>query len=113
MHKDKRAKALDRWNSEQDLHIVATKVSTVCFINAAYLFCSWEPQQTVHQLTYRKINIYQIILSKNSLSTSVGDPDPRVIGPPGSGSISQRYGSASGTGSGSFPFLIKVLSGLN
>ncbi len=38
---------------------------------------------------------------------SVGDPDqdPYVFGPPGSGSISQRYGS----GSGSFPSLIKVL----
>jgi hypothetical protein len=43
----------------------------------------------------------------------VGDPDPQdphVFGPPGSGSISQRYGS--GSGSGTFPFLIKVLSGL-
>ncbi len=42
---------------------------------------------------------------------SVGDPDPdlhpqdlHVFGPLGSGSISQRYGS------GSFPFLIKMLS---
>jgi hypothetical protein len=34
--------------------------------------------------------------------------DPDVCGPPGSGSIRQRYGS----GSGYFPFLIKVLSGL-
>jgi hypothetical protein len=32
------------------------------------------------------------------------DPDPHVFGPPGS--VSQRYGS------GSFPLLIKVLSGL-
>jgi hypothetical protein len=38
--------------------------------------------------------------------TSVGepDPDPHVFGPPGSGSVSQRFGS------GSFPFLRKVLS---
>ncbi len=42
------------------------------------------------------------------LTGSVGDPDPHVFGPPGSGTISQRYGS----GSGSIPFLIKVLSGL-
>ncbi len=42
------------------------------------------------------------------LSGSVGDPYPHVFGPPGAGSISQRYGS----GSGSFPFLIDVLSGL-
>jgi hypothetical protein len=33
------------------------------------------------------------------LVTSVADPDPRVFGPPGSGSISQRYGSGSGSGS--------------
>jgi hypothetical protein len=31
-------------------------------------------------------------------------PDPHVFGPPGSGSISQRYGSRSGSGSGSGPF---------
>jgi hypothetical protein len=40
---------------------------------------------------------------------NVGDPgqqDPQVLGPLGSGSISQGYGS------GSFPILIKVLSGL-
>jgi hypothetical protein len=35
-----------------------------------------------------------------------GDPDPEVSGPPRSGSISQKCGS------GSFLFLIKVLSGL-
>jgi hypothetical protein len=35
-----------------------------------------------------------------------GDPDPHVFRPPGSGSISQRCGS------GSFSFLINVLSGL-
>jgi hypothetical protein len=43
---------------------------------------------------------------------SVGDPDPEpdphVFGLPGSGSICQRYGS----GSGSFPSLIKVFSEL-
>ncbi len=40
--------------------------------------------------------------------TSVGevDPDQHVFGPPGSGSVSQRFGS------GSIPFLIRVLSGL-
>jgi hypothetical protein len=34
-----------------------------------------------------------------ALDTSVADPDPRVFGPPGSGSgsISQRYGSGSGS----------------
>jgi hypothetical protein len=40
-----------------------------------------------------------------------GDPDsqdPHVFGPPGSGSIRQRYGS----GSRSFAFLINVLGGL-
>jgi hypothetical protein len=45
-----------------------------------------------------------------TLYISVGDPDAEVFWPLGSesGSISQRYGS----GSGSFPFLKKVLSGL-
>jgi hypothetical protein len=33
--------------------------------------------------------------------SSVADPDPYVFGPPGSGFISQRYGS------GSFPFFQK------
>ncbi len=48
-----------------------------------------------------------------AVPTSVGYPDPEpdpqdlhVFGPPGYGSISQRYGS------GSIPFLINVLSGL-
>jgi hypothetical protein len=54
-----------------------------------------------------------------SVVGSVGDPDPEpdpypqdphVFGPPGSESISQRYGS--GSGSRSFSFLISVLSGL-
>ncbi len=43
----------------------------------------------------------------NEEKSSVGDPDqedPHVFGP--SGSVSQRYGS------GSFPFLIKMLRGL-
>jgi hypothetical protein len=46
---------------------------------------------------------------------SVWDPDPQdphVFGPPGSESISQRYGSGSRSGSGPFLFLINVLSGL-
>jgi hypothetical protein len=36
--------------------------------------------------------------------SSVADlnPDPHVFGPPGSGSISQRYGCGSGSGSGTF-----------
>jgi hypothetical protein len=41
--------------------------------------------------------------------SSVGDPDPHVLRPPRSGSISQRYGT--GFGSESFPFLLKMLSG--
>jgi hypothetical protein len=38
--------------------------------------------------------------------SSVGDPDTNVTGSRGSGSITQRYGS--GSGSRSFPFLIKM-----
>ena len=42
------------------------------------------------------------------LCASVGDPDPHVFGPPGSGSINQTCGS----GSKFFSFLIKVSSRL-
>ncbi len=42
--------------------------------------------------------------------TSVGDPDPHVFGPPGSGSITLCFVSRSGAGS--FHLLKKVLSGL-
>jgi hypothetical protein len=42
------------------------------------------------------------------LPASVGDPDPHVFGPPGSGSISQRFGSGYRSGSVSFPFLPKM-----
>jgi hypothetical protein len=38
-------------------------------------------------------------------STSVADLDPRVFGPPGSGSLNQRCGS----GSGSFYHLAKIV----
>ncbi len=59
------------------------------------------------------VNFLPIRLNESNydvrLPTSVGDPDLHVIMPPGSASICQRYGS----GSGCFPFLIKVLSGLN
>jgi hypothetical protein len=41
------------------------------------------------------------------IQTKLPDPDPHGFGPPGSGS-SKRFGS----GSGSFPFIIQVLSGL-
>ncbi len=51
--------------------------------------------------------------AKRHYCSNVGNPDPHVFWPPkcGSGSISQRYGS--GSGSGHFPFLIKVLRGYN
>ncbi len=48
------------------------------------------------------------LLKAATVAGNVGDPDPEpdlhVFGPPGSRSISYRYGS------GSFPYLIKVLS---
>jgi hypothetical protein len=48
------------------------------------------------------------------LLISVADPDPpdpRVFGPPGSGSTSERYGSGScfGSGSGSFYHHAKIV----
>jgi hypothetical protein len=41
------------------------------------------------------------ILPEHHVLRSVADPDPHVFGPPGSGSTSQRYGSGSGSCSGS------------
>jgi hypothetical protein len=59
-----------------------------------------------------KYSIYDTSTSTKELIrkmvNSVGDPDPHVFGPPGSGFISQRYRS----GYRSFHFLIKALSGL-
>jgi hypothetical protein len=63
------------------------------------------------EITWRRRTVTS---SLYKISTDVVDPDPEpdphVFGPPGSGSISQRYGS--GYGSGSYPFLLNVLSGL-
>jgi hypothetical protein len=44
-----------------------------------------------------RVQLYTACIAK----ANIGDPDPDIFGPPGSGSISQRYGS------GSFPFLIR------
>ena len=41
----------------------------------------------------------ELLHHSSKYKSSVGDPDPQVFGPPGSGSISQRYGSGSGSGS--------------
>jgi hypothetical protein len=62
---------------------------------------------TVH---LKKIHFHYAI--STIVAVSVGDP--HVFGPPKSGSISQRYGSRSGSGSSSrsFPFLRNVLKGL-
>ncbi len=58
----------------------------------------------------QSLNLYYLSCSEPGTSISVGDPeldlDPHVFWPPGSGSISPRYG----TGTRSFLFLIKVLS---
>jgi hypothetical protein len=56
----------------------------------------------------KKENYREINLSVVAIVADPDPPDPYVFGPSGSGSISQRYGS----GSGSFPFLTKLLSGL-
>jgi hypothetical protein len=69
-------------------------------------------EQPKNDLGNNGISIISIKISERTqLLSSVGDPDPEpdpdhiFLGPgSGSGLISQRYGS--------FPFLIKVLSGL-
>jgi hypothetical protein len=67
----------------------------------------------VDEYTVRVIDVFAMPQSGNGVA-SVGDPDPQdphVFGPPGSGSISQRYGS--GSGSRSFPFLKYCLKNRN
>jgi hypothetical protein len=52
----------------------------------------------------------QVIVLHYNVLTSVADPDPEdpyVFGPPGSGFISQRYGS------GSFDHLVKIVTSKN
>jgi hypothetical protein len=66
---------------------------------------------------YRNFSVADLDKNKKKISSgmvfvvlcSVPDPeaDPHVFGPPGSGSISQRYGSGSESGTG---FSHKVLS---
>jgi hypothetical protein len=58
-------------------------------------------------------------MNKINIKGKISVEDPGVLGPPGSGSISQRYRSGSGSisqryrsGSGSFPFFKKMMSGL-
>jgi hypothetical protein len=54
----------------------------------------------------RGILEWKCLCVKSSVGDPDPEPDPKVLGHLGSGSISQKYGS------GSSPFLIKVLSGL-
>ncbi len=49
---------------------------------------------------------YFLLSYLDTVYPSVGEPDPDVFEPPGSGSISQRFGS------GSCPYLIKMLKAL-
>jgi hypothetical protein len=51
----------------------------------------------------------QMFLTKETSVPDPDPPDPRVFGPPGSGSTSQRYGSGSGAGSGSFCHQAKIV----
>jgi len=51
------------------------------------------------------------VISVADLDPKLDPADPHVFGPPGSGSISQRYGSGSGSGfgSGSFYHHVKII----
>jgi hypothetical protein len=60
--------------------------------------------------TENYLHVIQVCRASEGRPNRVGDPDLHGFGPPRSASISQRYGYGSGTGS--FPFLIKMLSGL-
>ncbi len=83
---------------------VAYPVGVVLAHEAAYVVRSLHQQPSVTHLLLLWVTWQQ----KTLVFASIGHPDPDVFGPPGSGSIGQRYGF----GSGSFLFIIKVLSGL-
>jgi hypothetical protein len=61
---------------------------------------SWAGLPTAPATSHSAKDLHRSHASKDIGKCSIGDPDPHVFGPPGSGSISHRYGS----GSGSFPF---------
>ncbi len=86
----------------------------IYWISFSYIF--WQKQMRIHiiskmaGLQYMHTKTEQKWKENPLFLTSVADPDPpdpHVFGPPGSGSISQRYGS----GSGSFyhPAVRKIL----
>jgi hypothetical protein len=82
---------------------------TTIFLYAWLAHCTLSVQYHTRYPTRQKIHATLTVFFR------VGDPDPypqdpHVIGPPGFGSTSHRYGS--GFGSRSFPFPINVLSGL-
>jgi hypothetical protein len=63
-----------------------------------------------HLICHPHLQWPQGVIITKSVGDPEPDPNPLVFVPPGSGFISQRSGS--GSGSRSFPFLIKVLSRL-
>ncbi len=65
------------------------------FVEILDLYCAKTKARSGSVMNYFK---------SGNLKSSLVDTDPHVFGP--SGSVCQRYGS------GSFPFLIKVVSGL-
>ncbi len=71
-------------------------------------FISMEQQCTRTGSEFLVLWIKRLMAATSIVADSVPDLDSEVFGPSGSGSVSQRYGS----GSRSFPFLLKVLSGL-
>ncbi len=71
---------------------------------------SWEGWDCPTSMGRNKVSISKAGTNKqDQIFTSV--PDPRVFGPPGSGSTSQRFGSGScsGSGSGSFFHHAKIV----
>jgi hypothetical protein len=72
--------------------------------------CAHRDEKEGSEMKESSCNTQKELLRGKIKRMSVGDADPHILKPPrsGSGSISQSYGS----GFGSFPFLINVLSGL-
>ncbi len=73
--------------------------------------CLPGPELIGMQLCQRHANIRHLYHNISEDITSVEDPDPYVLGPPGSasGSVNHKYGSGSGSSSRSFHHQAKIV----
>jgi hypothetical protein len=77
---------------------------------ASFFSLSTSPSNKIEFFFFTHENLKKFLFPAKKVMTGdsrsegekIPDPDPHVFGPPESGSISQKYGSGSCSGSGSF-----------